>query len=323
MKVKEFKKVKDFMQKANLFKGRQGQAGFTLLELLVVVAILAAIAGTTTIALQDTDARAAAAAHVAMMDELDKAIRTFDVLPNDRVYPNNFDSLLQDTGGTIAALGTLAVEGTDLGIYTIPTGGEIDDRLHDVNITNLRMVHVDAAYDPDGDGDCSDIEALIRDRNNAVVAGNIYLSVDANGCGDDYPVAEGNSIMVWTGGTERITGRQLDAATTDHSATGYALTLGTPGGADTELPVFMAVGVGPACELFDKRVLGSLSTVPAYRHVASHEYNRFIALFHIANVDTTGTVNPVDMVNLAAIIDGAGDTKDEELGEWDGTRSTI
>ena len=35
------------------------QAGFTLLELLIVVAILAAIAGTATIALQDTDARGA------------------------------------------------------------------------------------------------------------------------------------------------------------------------------------------------------------------------------------------------------------------------
>ena len=38
------------------------QRGFTLLELLVVVAILAAIAGTATIALQDTDMRASAAA---------------------------------------------------------------------------------------------------------------------------------------------------------------------------------------------------------------------------------------------------------------------
>ena len=67
-------------------------AGFTLLELLVVVAILAAIAGTATIALQDTDARASAAAHVAMMDELNKGVRTFRVL-NKNALPNNFDSL--------------------------------------------------------------------------------------------------------------------------------------------------------------------------------------------------------------------------------------
>ena len=70
-------------------QAKRKQGGFTLLELLVVVAILAAIAGTATIALQDTDARASAAAHVTMMDELNKGIRTFRVL-NKNQYPDSF-----------------------------------------------------------------------------------------------------------------------------------------------------------------------------------------------------------------------------------------
>ena len=84
-------------------KAKQG--GFTLLELLVVVAILAAIAGTATIALQDTDSRASAAAHVAMMDELNKGIRTFRVLnrTNGLVYPNNLDSLIQTATSPVPA----------------------------------------------------------------------------------------------------------------------------------------------------------------------------------------------------------------------------
>ncbi|MGY8873273.1 MAG: type II secretion system protein, partial [Pseudomonadales bacterium] len=83
-------------KQAKKLKSKQG--GFTLLELLVVVSILAAIAGTATIALQDTDARASAAAHVAMMDELNKGIRTFRVL-NKNTLPTGFDSLIQTSAG--------------------------------------------------------------------------------------------------------------------------------------------------------------------------------------------------------------------------------
>ena len=78
-KVEE-SQIQDAELRAKFRKLKGKQSGFTLLELLVVVAILAAIAGTATIALQDTDARASAAAHVAMMDELNKGIRTFRVL---------------------------------------------------------------------------------------------------------------------------------------------------------------------------------------------------------------------------------------------------
>lgn len=46
------------------------QAGFTLLELLVVVAILVALAGIASIVFKDTDARASAAPHVVIMNEL-------------------------------------------------------------------------------------------------------------------------------------------------------------------------------------------------------------------------------------------------------------
>ena len=107
------------------------QSGFTLLELLVVVAILAAIAGTAVVALQDTDARASAAAHVAMMDELDKGIREFRVL-NKNQYPNNFDSMLQSasTVGTTgsALLSVSAVDPTDfqiMALSNIVAAGEV------------------------------------------------------------------------------------------------------------------------------------------------------------------------------------------------------
>lgn len=85
----------------------------------------------------------------------------------------------------------------------------------------------------------------------------------------------------------------------------------------------MATGVGPSSSLFDASALGGMTSVPVYRHVSETEYNRFIALWEIGTYDGSGEIVVADQPSLAAIVDGAGDTKEEELGEWDGTRNTI
>lgn len=296
---------------------KQLQKGFTLLELLIVVAILAAIAGTATIALQDTDARASAAAHVAMMDEINKGIRTYRVL-NGNVYPNNWDSLLQNDGTTVSILPN--DDGEVLGIGDIATFTLTDDflgPLNDIGIDNLRVV--DTTADPEGNGACNDLQGLINNRGNAVVAGNLFLSPEANGCGDDLDItADGDAtndpvVAVWTGGNERVLGAgALDAV----DATGNVIA------ANEGAQLLMAVGAGPSSDLFNASQLGGLTTVPVYRHVAQDQYNRFIVLFHVGTVEG-GVIVPVDQVSVAAVVDGAGDTKEEELGEWDGTRNTI
>lgn len=306
------------------FRNLKGkQSGFTLLELLVVVAILAAIAGTATIALQDTDARASAAAHVAMMDELNKGIRTFRVL-NKNSLPSGFDSLIQtttnDTSFTGAAvLGVAAIE--DVTPLVLPAGAA--EILAAGGIESLQYAHADAASNPDGAEDCSDMSALIASRGNAVVAGNIFLSPAANGCGytwnntdtdadpDVWGLNGTPQVMVWTGGYERVMGE----AGAGFDAAGYA---------GDDRPALMAVGLGPSSTLFNANDLGGMTSVPVYRHVSETEYNRFVALFNIGTLNAAGdAITAGDQVALTAIVDGAGDTKEEELGEWDGTRNTI
>ncbi len=304
-------------------------SGFTLLELLVVVAILAAIAGTAVVALQDTDARASAAAHVAMMDELDKGIREFRVL-NKNQYPDRYDSIMQ-SAGALGSTGTVminisAIDPADLVPMTLSTvtaageaaaGDTVVSRLSDIGITTLRVAYdtTTGTLDPAGDGDCDDYTGLIASRGNAVVAGNIFLSPEANGCGANHTIANATNVLIWGGGSERITGEPLGAGP-DFDGTNFAA-------AQAGLPVMMAAGLGPNSTLFDKRILGGLSTVPVYRHVSETEYNRFIALFNIGTTNGTATPTAIDQVLLVAIVDGAGDTKEEELGEWDGTRNTI
>ncbi len=320
-------------------QAKRKQGGFTLLELLVVVAILAAIAGTATIALQDTDARASAAAHVAMMDELNEGIRTYRVL-NKNTYPTNFDSLIEttsnDTSFTGAALIDIAAL-EDLQAVTLTV--DAAERMSDIGINGLMVAHNDAGSNPDGDGDCSDFAGLIASRGNAVVAGNIFLTPAANGCGyqwqnidsddttDGFQLNGTPSVMIWNGGYERILGFDgiaMDAQMTA-DADGNYTTFTADADDDTADPiVLMAVGLGPSSNLFNANELGGLTSVPVYRHVSETEYNRFIALFNIGTFVTGGiTYTPADQVTLVTIIDGAGDTKEEELGEWDGTRNTI
>lgn len=334
--LQRFKKVdvetiqdETLRNKARKLKSKQG--GFTLLELLVVVAILAAIAGTATIALQDTDARASAAAHVAMMDELNKGIHTFRVL-NKNQFPDNFDSMLGvdlTTGNASTATFPVndVVAHEDVGTFALTQASV--DALSDIGMTSLQYLNYGAAVDLNEDGDTTDceaanIETTISSRSNAVVSNNIFMSPSANGCGGTETLQAGDQVLVWTGGYERVmgtAGQPFDAAGGPSVANpGDALTVGTDG-----TPVLMVVGIGPSSTLFNTNDLGGMTTVPVYRHVSETQYGRFAALFNIGtfNAAAAGGYDTADQVTFLTVIDGAGDTKEEELGEWDGTRNTI
>ncbi|RDE18311.1 prepilin-type N-terminal cleavage/methylation domain-containing protein [Motiliproteus coralliicola] len=334
--LKKFAKVNvediqdaDLRAKAAKLKGKQG--GFTLLELLVVVAILAAIAGTAAIALQDTDARASAAAHVAMMDELNKGIRTFRVL-NKNQYPNNFDALLgadvttdgNAAGATYPSNELVAIE--DIG--TVALTADAVGILGDIGVTSMQYLDYGKSTDFSESGtaslECADatITTTIASRSNHVVSNNIFQGTNANGCGTAVTLAAGDQVAVWTGGYERVLGSagvaHDTAGTPTIASAGAAI---TAAGANT--PVLMAVGLGPSSTLFNANDLGGMTTVPSYRHVNQLQYGRFIALFEIGTFAADASYSTADQVNLVAIVDGAGDTKEEELGEWDGTRNTI
>jgi prepilin-type N-terminal cleavage/methylation domain-containing protein len=316
------------------------QAGFTLLELLVVVAILAAIAGTATIALQDTDARASAAVHVAMMDELNKGVRTFRVL-NSNQLPNNFDSLLTTTVVDAAASGIAAtllpnaadeiLAIGDVAAGTLITG--VQGHMDEIGMTSLRYIISDqilanlpedvvvGGCDPAGTvTPGQSLQNSVNQRSNAMVAGNIFNGPSGNGCGESITLVDASKVAYWSGTIERVLGPgEYGAATWDGSAMTGQIT-------GSVAPILMAVGFGPSSNLFNANDLGGMTSVPAYRHVPGSQYNRFIGLFHVANSAYDGTdytYTAKDQISYSAVVDGAGDTKDEELGEWDGTRNTI
>ncbi len=327
------------LKRLKKLKSKNNQRGFTLLELLVVVAILAAIAGTATVALQDTDARAAAAAHVAMMDELNKGVNTFRVLQHN-VYPNNLDSLMSYDGTDYAVLPN--DDGDVLGIgdvesYT-PIAG-MTGVMADIGMEQLRYVNADATGTelPEGVSSCAvaELQDVISDRGNAVVAGNLFNGPDGNGCGESIEVGQDTDaddvddafadIAVWNASVERILG---PGEYGDAAFSGGVMTSSSGVEEGVEAPILMAVGFGPASDLFNTSNLGAMTSVPVYRHVNPDQYNRFIGLFKVGQCETTatdtwGAPTAVDQVLFVGVVDGAGDTKEEELGEWDGTRNTI
>lgn len=300
---------------------RKSQGGFTLLEMLVTVGIMAAVAGTATVALQDTTARASAAAHVAMMDELNEGVRMFRAIPGDNFnsYPNNLDSLLlTETAGDTTAADAFS-NATNLDDQGVVEFGDFDTLALDANeiavlgdIGMTALQYADSTLDPADAGDCTAIADLINSRGNAVVGGNIFMTPAGNGCGFSGALVDGSVVTVWNGGSERLTGQPQAGA---YNANGE--------------PVYMTVGFGPASNLFDASVIGGLTSVPVYRHVAADQYNRFIGVFKIGTYDSTNAdggsngVLAIDQVSMVTVVDGAGDTKEEELGEWDGTRNTI
>jgi prepilin-type N-terminal cleavage/methylation domain-containing protein len=289
-------------RKLQALKKKQG--GFTLLELLVVVAILAAVAGTATIILRDTDRKASAAAHVAMMDELSKGMQTFRLL-NEGKFPDVYDSLMaraaNNLTGATAADFSAVVNGDLLSNLVVSPALTVDQvaQLDKFGFTQLRIIN--NAADPNtaaGTGDCSNanIRALINDTGTSgedVTNANIFRVGIGCGFATNYSIAAGDVLPIW-----------------DTSVQANADRIKMPLNARV-----YAFGIGPDSSLFDPQKRGALSNVPTYRHVAQDEYNRFVGLF---GVNTTNAD-----IELVAVVDGAGDTKDEELGEWDNTRSTL
>jgi hypothetical protein len=203
--------------------------------------------------------------------------------------------------------------------------------LSTLGITRMRIIDLGAT--PAGASaavpNCSNVQLLVNDRTGGTVIHNVYNAASASGCGVDYPIVDGggggtaSSAAFWIGGQRRV----LGAAEPEISGTGgtgddavVGTTVAAPTGPNQRL--LMAVGFGPSSTLFDGRI-GSLSTVPAYRHTAPDEYNRFIGLYAVAVPNAAAGAWVGQPPELVAVIDGAGDTKEEEIGEFDGTRSTI
>jgi prepilin-type N-terminal cleavage/methylation domain-containing protein len=291
----------------------KNQAGFTLLELLIVVAILAIVAGGLLVAYDDLDDQAAEGAAAHTLAVLDKAVRTYSVV--ERGAPNYLDSLCaadwQDPSSPGGALGSGKVMSTfprpDKMILSALTAAQLA-ALNSAGITHLRYVDIK------GD-DLTDLsptitlDALTHDGTPGVVGPleNIDIphrifehprpgSGRNRGRGFERELQVGDPVLQWepnrSGGTGGYDNAKLGAAPTD---------------------VLLIFGLGN-----DSSIVGSdggatqLASAPVYGKIRNgkYDYGRYLLAY---NVGPSGS--EFGKAKLQVVLNTHGDFVDEMITE--------
>ena len=290
------------------------KAGFTLLEVLMVVAMLAIVGGaiiTSYGGLEDRAAKGTATHSIAAVTE---AFLVFD--STEGGIPNNLESLMAatPTGNTYNA--TL--------VDNVATGGS--DWAKAGNLGSK----INGKFD---------IRALTEAEENALIAAGIdrirYMETAGNGTGAEGILKAVGDVNVGTygdlaeisipqhafsvpRGTDKNRGRgfaldlnaagQPQVAVWTKGADGYNnIKIGGGATANSEL---VLLGLGNESSLIGAGQFVNLQHAPYYGNVGKNEYNHYIALIDVS----------VSPAKLRAILDSRGDFLDEEFAEATGQK---
>lgn len=292
------------------------QRGFTMLELLVVVAILAIIAGGLLVAYDGLEKKSALAEASHGIAGLDGAVRNFTSLRG--TAPDNLDSMLAATPvdgtqspATITGGADIASMSSSLLGKITPTALTAAQRsaLIKAGITKLR--YIDAAGNVDTCAPTCTL-ATLDAAGVAGVVGNISKTDIPNrlfdiprdgtgrnrGRGYSHTLAALDMVQVWDAGVGGINNLKVGAAATD---------------------VLIAFGLGNNSTItsVDDTAVGDthLAQAPVYPDVKKSEYGRYVLLYNVgpSGLDFT-------KARLQAVVDAKGDFLDEELAEYSGQK---
>ena len=295
------------------------EQGFSLLELLVVVAIMTVVGGSLIVAYDGLESQSAKGVATNTIAAVDQAVRTFTTVEGDA--PNELDSMVavdvdgasQDIlpAGSTEFAGNL---GSKLaGKFSIATlSADQADALIEAGITRLRYMDILGNVDSSTGGAPFTLNVLAVDGSAAEVG---YIDeIDIPNRSFDGPrpgsgrnrgrglvstLASGHPVGVWKAGSGGINNIKRGAAADDVL---IALSLGNS-----------STLVGPD----DESKVGNvqLSAAPFYGDVAKNEYSRYVLLYNVGSV-----TNPRSKAKLQAVVDARGDFLDEEQAEYSGQK---
>ncbi len=316
-------------------KHLRNQQGFTLLELLVVVAILAVVAGGLVVAYDGLESQAGKQEASHGLAALDDAMRIFTSIEGSA--PNNLDSLLAATPATSAQV-TNITQGSEVAVATL-SKGKLDGKITPTPITAAQLSALNNAgitqaryIDLAGNQlspNCPATEpcaltTLAADGTAATVQAIDLADIPVRifdvprpgngrnrGRGYSSTIVAGDAVMTWNAGDGGINLTKVGAQAAG-SQTG-----GTGNVADDD--VLIAFGIGNNASMFTSDSLvgtANISAAPTYPDVARSEYARYVALYNVGTLN-----NPAGKARLQAVVDSKGDFLDEELAEASGQKS--
>jgi prepilin-type N-terminal cleavage/methylation domain-containing protein len=336
--------IKDEKLRAKAQKLQAKQGGFTLLELLVVITLLATLATAALVAYEGIGENAQDTATAANMIAAESALRNYRALED--VYPNQWDNLANLDGTTPAATGvrTLLAPQTQafLGQWTIDTAAPgtvataVVAALEEVGMDEFQTLATATTYNnpiPNLSwnesapgvtaGGASELEFDYDEATSAInqiafddtpittgnVALSIYVSGGENATGTDSQcTADGNNIST-----------PMDGTTTavDNNS---ALNLINDTMSSEQCSLVLAIGYGkdvPGTTLDSRVAIAQAPTAATENINPANNYARYIALFQMgADVDNSATVDADEIFSkprLVGIIDPEGRGVDTAL----------
>jgi prepilin-type N-terminal cleavage/methylation domain-containing protein len=301
-----------------------GQGGFTLLELLVVITLIAVLATGALIAYENLGENAEASAAANSAATIDRAIRTYRSV--EGVYPNQWDSLALNDGISTGGIPFLAdatrsfIAGMQLDTTSV-AGKRIIDALARAGINELQTIisaddlpadvapnraHNESTYVVAGVPQAEEVELFDDGEYEDAPS---YISVIPVGADNACPAIGTFALPTTPYDGSAITGNEIqnryaDAMEGDECHLVVALGFGGDAAAST---AFSNVGISQSPTYINNNPNDADNNINPTQH-----YARFIGLFHVAEYDENeGKWKYNEKARLVALVSPDGKNIDQ------------